>query len=463
MTFLFPDGIGANRLIRLSGLMLAATLMAACEKAPTNEEIFVNPPANTQFEGDAGSVVLSKLSGRAVCFTTDGTDVSFAGGDCSGGTTATYGGSIELACNSGETGTEVPRQVSLAFEWQSSPLGGPTLENRDALFFLNCDNSGGGVDTDGDGVLDLNDNCPADFNPDQLDSDDDGQGDVCDVDLDNDGIEDAVDNCPAVPNLDQADGDADDIGDACDPDLDNDGIDNELDNCPVAPNADQADGDGDGLGDACDSLFDSDGDGIEDDLDNCPALPNADQADSDGDGIGDVCDEPELVGTDKFFNDYLDLLQRLMDIMQCQFNGCEQPDGTFNWTITADNSDLEAGSANWKATINTFFPPTALMTFTANNAVLDGCLGNGSASGVLNSSATGPLNTGNAIEFQCGGLTGYIVMRLNLTSGSITGGYYDAFCLESECDATAVRYRITGTDADGELVYSREVLDTLLP
>ena len=54
-------------------------------------------------------------------------------------------------------------------------------------------------------------------------------------------------------------------------------------------------------------------------------------------------------------------------------------------------------------------------------------------------------------------------MRLNLTSGSITGGYYDAFCLESECDATAVRYRITGTDADGELVYSREVLDTLLP
>jgi hypothetical protein len=82
---------------------------------------------------------------------------------------------------------------------------------------------------------------------------------------------------------------------------------------------------------------------------------------------------------------------------------------------------------------------------------------------VLNSSATGPLNTGSAIEFQCNGKTGYIVMRLNLTSGSITGGYYDAYCLEPECDATAIRYRIVGTDSNGELVYNREVLATILP
>ncbi len=463
MNFPIPEGLGGNRLLRVAGLMLVSVFMAACEKAPTNEDIFVNPPANTQFEGDTGTVTLSKLSGRTVCYTTDGSAVSYAGGDCSGGTTQTYSGSIDLACDTGETGTEVPRQISLAFEWQDSPLGGASLQDRDALFFLNCDGSGSGNDSDGDGVLDLNDNCPADYNPDQADSDDDGQGDVCDVDLDNDGVDDDADNCPAVANTDQADGDGDGIGDVCDPDLDNDGVDNELDNCPMAPNAGQEDGDGDGVGDACDSLFDSDGDGVEDDVDNCPTVANADQADSDGDGIGDACDEPGYVGTDAFFHDYLDLLDRLMEIMQCKYNGCEKPDGTFNWSITADNSELEAGSANWKATVNSFFPPTALMTFTATNAVLDSCVGHGSASGVLNSSATGPLNTGNAIEFQCNGKTGYIVMRLNLTNGSITGGYYDAYCLEPECDATAIRYRIIGTDSNDELVYSREALDTILP
>lgn len=463
MNFPIPNGLGGSRLLRITGLMLVSVIMAACEKAPTNEDIFVNPPANTQFEGTTGSVTLSKLGGRTVCYTTDGSAASYASGDCDGGTTQTYDGSIDLSCAGGESGSEVLRQVSLAFEWQESPLGGAALETRDALFFLNCDGGSGGNDSDGDGVVDLNDNCPADYNPDQADSDDDGQGDVCDVDLDNDGIEDDADNCPAVANVDQTDGDGDGIGDACDGDLDNDGVENELDNCPLAPNFNQADGDGDGIGDACDSLFDSDGDGVEDDVDNCPAVANADQADSDGDGIGDACDEPEYVGTDKFFHDYLDLLDRLMETMQCQFNGCNQPDGTFNWTITPANSDLEAGSANWKATINSIFPPTALMTFTASNAVLDGCLGNGSASGVLNTSATGPLNTGNAIEFQCNAKTGYIVMRLNLTNGSITGGYYDAYCLEAECDATAIRYRIVGTDTNGELIYNREVLDTILP
>jgi hypothetical protein len=37
-----------------------------------------------------------------------------------------------------------------------------------------------GADTDGDGVLDLNDNCPLVPNADQADADLDGRGDVCD-------------------------------------------------------------------------------------------------------------------------------------------------------------------------------------------------------------------------------------------------------------------------------------------
>ncbi|AKJ04179.1 Metal dependent amidohydrolase [Archangium gephyra] len=94
-------------------------------------------------------------------------------------------------------------------------------------------------DIDGDGVLDVSDNCPNVFNPVrpldngmQADSDGDGDGDTCDVcpltpystscaapdpdDTDGDGVSNAVDNCPYVSNPGQEDGDGDGTGDACD-------------------------------------------------------------------------------------------------------------------------------------------------------------------------------------------------------------------------------------------------------
>ncbi len=277
-----------------------------------------------------------------------------------------------------------------------------------------------------------NDNCPSVSNPDQIDTDVDGQGDVCDLDNDNDGIPDAQDcapldatkwrlavayldvdgdgyttsqasicygtslplnyilvslgndNCPAVSNPDQKDTDGDGQGDACDTDDDGDGVldindcapldatkwrsavayldtDGDgyttsqsticygtslplnytlsslgNDNCPSVSNQDQKDTDGDLQGDACDA--DDDGDGVSDTQDclpldaskwrsavayldvdgdgyttsqsticygtslplnyilsslgndNCPSVSNPDQKDTDGDGQGDACD-----------------------------------------------------------------------------------------------------------------------------------------------------------------------------
>jgi CSLREA domain-containing protein len=151
------------------------------------------------------------------------------------------------------------------------------------------------LDTDGDGIPNIMDNCPTVANPGQEDADFDSRGDACDncpntvnvnqADSDGDGVGNVCDNCPNTVNVNQADADGDGVGNVCD-------------NCPNVANANQADADGDGDGDVCDNCpsiansnqLDTDGDGIGNVCDNCPNLANANQADGDGDGVGDVCD-----------------------------------------------------------------------------------------------------------------------------------------------------------------------------
>ena len=159
-----------------------------------------------------------------------------------------------------------------------------------------------GADTDGDGVLDIADNCPSVKNADQLDFDGDGGGDACDPDDDADGDLDDTDcqplnpkiftgapeicnglddNCDGVIDDGQADQDEDGIADCLDPDVDGDLVNNWADNCPTVPNPGQTNADDDAQGDACD--LDDDNDGDPDETDCAPANPQIHN------GAVDVC------------------------------------------------------------------------------------------------------------------------------------------------------------------------------
>jgi hypothetical protein len=166
-----------------------------------------------------------------------------------------------------------------------------------------------GADADGDGIPDVDDNCPEAANAAQLDGDADGAGDPCDPcptdaanDEDADAVCGAVDNCPITANPFQGDADGDGYGDACDAcpadaanDEDGDLVCGDVDDCPTIADVSQANADGDGHGDACDACpadaaDDEDRDGLCADVDNCASVANASQGDADGDAVGDACD-----------------------------------------------------------------------------------------------------------------------------------------------------------------------------
>jgi hypothetical protein len=135
-------------------------------------------------------------------------------------------------------------------------------------------------------------------------------------DSDGDGIMNVDDNCPFTPNPLQEDDDGDDIGNVCDDcpndpdnDADGDGICGDVDICPNDPDND-ADSDGIcGDVDICpnDPDNDADGDGVCGDLDGCPSDPGKTAPGQCGCGVADTdtdsdgtanCNDPDDDGDD---------------------------------------------------------------------------------------------------------------------------------------------------------------------
>lgn len=124
------------------------------------------------------------------------------------------------------------------------------------------------TDTDGDGVADIDDECPTVAGSAELSG--------C-PDTDGDGIADKNDECPNTAGIAQYNG--------C-PDTDGDGVPDNKDACPNVKGESKFGG--------CPNP-DSDGDGVVDDRDNCPKVPGPIATigcpDKDGDGIPDKDDK----------------------------------------------------------------------------------------------------------------------------------------------------------------------------
>lgn len=183
-------------------------------------------------------------------------------------------------------------------------------------------------DSDNDSVGNESDNCPLVINTSQIDTDEDGFGDLCDNDDDNDGVPDTEDDFPLDDTRSEAsDADGDGWPTEQDPD----------DNDASNPGTEFIDTDGDGIGNTLDD--DDDGDGFADEQDEFPLDIN-EWLDSDQDGTGNNAD------TDDDNDQYSDSDE--VDAGSDPLNGEDLPDdfdGDFIPDVNDDDIDGD-GIAN---------------------------------------------------------------------------------------------------------------------
>jgi hypothetical protein len=237
-----------------------------------------------------------------------------------------------IICFLGDDGVACPEKPSYLSNFEIPLLNidpdgdGVTNQNGlDAFPFdlnewLDSDQDGTGnnadLDDDNDGVADSNDDFPLDASE-TTDLDGDGVGNNADafpndssetIDSDSDSVGDNSDNCPNTANSEQLNTDGDLLGNICDDDDDNDGLNDQYDAFPLDA-SEQVDSDEDGVGDNADAFpndssetLDTDNDGIgnnADTDDDGDYISDSDEAsngtnplltDTDGDGVGDNAD-----------------------------------------------------------------------------------------------------------------------------------------------------------------------------
>ena len=147
-------------------------------------------------------------------------------------------------------------------------------------------------DTDSDSIPNFFDNCIDAFNPNQEDWNNNGIGDACE-DSDGDGVVDADDDCWTDTGYPWVDADGDNVEDYCD-------------NCPIVWNPNQHNMDGDEFGDICDE--DIDGDGHLNEYDNCPNYYNLSQ---DSSACEDEFPEEDTTACDDL--EYVALYNQMVD------------------------------------------------------------------------------------------------------------------------------------------------------
>ncbi len=194
------------------------------------------------------------------------------------------------------------------------------------------------IDTDGDGIIDVNDLFPND--PlESVDSDLDGVGNNADTDDDNDGVLDVNDAFPFDAS-EATDSDLDGLGNNIDTDDDNDGVLDINDAFPLDA-SEATDTDLDGVGNNTDT--DDDNDSVLDINDAFP-LDSSEFLDTDGDGTGNNADLDDD-------NDGLtdaDELTYNTNALIADSDGDNMPDG---WEVTYGLNPL-AGDASGDADLD---------------------------------------------------------------------------------------------------------------
>lgn len=182
-----------------------------------------------------------------------------------------------------------------------------------------------GPDADGDGITDAEDNCPVNTNPNQIDTDGDGTGDVCDLDAARLAITPSTVNAASGSTVrftttltswagTGVEGQSVKLRVSGVSTVDRTCITDQQGQCefsyesPLQGGADdvvafadinQNGNDDDGIRATARVIWtvgDSDGDGIDDAADNCRDVANPDQQDTDSDRTGDRCDhDPALL------------------------------------------------------------------------------------------------------------------------------------------------------------------------